>query len=83
MHEHDESIYAHAHDAMTREETVAMLRYMLEHNEHHIEELESLAQELAKLGMADQAGEVKAAIADYRTGNGRLADVLAGLADQA
>ncbi len=40
MHDHE---HEHTHAAASPEETLALLRYMLDHNRHHAEELRELA----------------------------------------
>lgn len=45
-HDHGES-HDHAHSAAPEQETVAVLRYMLEHNIHHCGELKSLAEKIS------------------------------------
>lgn len=47
MHEHShEHEHLHAEGGAVSPETVAVLRYMLEHNVHHASELNDLAQQL-------------------------------------
>ena len=48
------------------EEVVALLNYMLSHNEHHAEELDQMAENLAKLGMEDAAKTIKEGVADFQ-----------------
>ena len=55
-----------------REEVVALLNYMLSHNEHHAEELDQMAENLTKLGMDDAAKTIKEGVADFKKGNMRL-----------
>lgn len=55
-----------------KNETVALLTYMLQHNEHHAQELDQMADNLAKLGMDAAAKTIKEGVADFQKGNMRL-----------
>ncbi len=55
-----------------KDETVALLTYMLQHNEHHAAELDQMADNLLKLGMDDAAKQIKEGVADFQKGNMRL-----------
>ena len=54
------------------DEVVALLNYMLSHNEHHAEELDQMAENLKKMGMEDAAKTIKEGVADFQKGNMRL-----------
>lgn len=54
------------------EETVAVLTYMLSHNQHHAAELDQMAANLRKLGMDDAAKTIEDGVADFEKGNLRL-----------
>ncbi|MBQ7371454.1 MAG: cobalt transporter [Blautia sp.] len=55
-----------------KNETVALLTYMLQHNEHHAQELDQMAENLQKLGMAAAAKTIKEGVSDFQKGNMRL-----------
>ena len=55
-----------------KNETVALLTYMLQHNEHHAAELDQMADNLKKLNMDAAAKTIKEAVADFQKGNMRL-----------
>lgn len=55
-----------------KDETEALLTYMLSHNEHHAEELDQMAANLRKLGMEDAAKSIEEGVADFQKGNMRL-----------
>lgn len=55
-----------------KNETVALLSYMLDHNEHHAAELDQMADNLAKLGMDTAAKQIKEAVSEFQKGNLRL-----------
>lgn len=67
----------HATDAVAvlinvRTNPVALLNYMVDHNEHHAAELDQMADNLAKLGMDTAAKQIKEAVSDFQKGNLRL-----------
>lgn len=55
-----------------KNETVALLTYMLQHNEHHAAELDQMADNLVKMGMDGAAKTIKEGVADFQKGNLRL-----------
>jgi len=81
-HEHDltqEGEAAHQHDpddGADRAEVVALLAYTLQHNHHHNAELLEMQLQLGALGFRAEAELLGASIADFATGNARLADIL-------
>ena len=64
-HEHDHGCEEHACDGCSggsdkcKNESVALLNYMVDHNEHHAAELDQMADNLAKLGMDTAAKQIK------------------------
>ena len=75
-HSHDEGC-GHTHCGSCEEgdcknETVALLTYMLQHNEHHAAELDQMADNLQKMGLDNSAKTIKEAVADFQKGNMRL-----------
>lgn len=78
-HDHDHD-HAHEHcqacgegcEKNCTDEVVALLNYMLSHNQHHAEELDQMAENLTKLGMEDAARTIKEGVADFQKGNMRL-----------
>ena len=77
-HDHDHGCEEHACDGCSggsdkcKNESVALLNYMVDHNEHHAAELDQMADNLAKLGMDTAAKQIKEAVADFQKGNLRL-----------
>ena len=55
-----------------KNETVALLSYMLDHNTHHAAELDQMADNLQKLGMDVAAKQIKDAVSYFQKGNLRL-----------
>ncbi len=68
-HGHD---HAHAHDVPPEERTRALLGYMIEHNEHHAEELAELVDTLS--GAARK--RLLEAIGSFEAGNVQLRETL-------
>ena len=67
-HDHAHS-HSHSHEDM---ETVALLKYMIDQNKHHADELYDIANKLD--GTAKEL--VHAAVIDYETGTGKLEKAL-------
>lgn len=70
---------SHAHEAqapMSREEMLALLGYMLEHNRHHTEELHTMFHALDDDGCYDAADELETAMRYYIAGNDALENAL-------
>ena len=55
-----------------RQEALALLQYMIQHNAHHAAELMPLADNLDKLGMGDAANQLREGASDFQKGNMRL-----------
>ncbi len=82
-HSHGEG-HAHSHEEChtdhcggceggdCKNETVALLTYMLQHNEHHAAELDQMAENLSKLGLEAAAKTIRESVADFQKGNMRL-----------
>ena len=64
----------HDHDVSgaSREEAVALLGYMVAHNEHHAEELAELAETMRALDLVQAAEEIESSLIDLREGNLKL-----------
>lgn len=78
MHDHHE--HHHHHDAATpMEELVAMMHYMVHHNQAHAKELAALAQQLHDAGNHEAYDAVMAAVSDFDRGNEKLDAVLHSL----
>ena len=73
MHDHSA---IHSHGADSREEAEAKLKFMLDHNEHHVDELRDLAHTLEHFGFAGKAGLITEAIASYEAGNALLKNAI-------
>ena len=72
-HEHEHTHeHGHTHEVHSPEETVALLTYMVGHNQHHAEELHELAHSVE--GEAQQL--LHEAVVDLTVGNEKLAEAL-------
>ena len=81
MHDgHDSHMGDHQHAeaaSATREEAVALLGYMVAHNEHHAEELTELVENMRSLGLDTAAEEIEESVEDFREGNLKLRSAFA------
>lgn len=68
-HGHD---HGHTHEHHSPEETVALLAYMVTHNQHHAEELHELAHSVE----GEAAQLLHEAVVDLTVGNEKLAEAL-------
>lgn len=74
-HDHDhehEHVPLHAENGAPSEQTVAVLRYMLEHNIHHASELNDLAQQLT----GEARHQMEHAVEAFDQANGYLSAAL-------
>mgnify|MGYP001622893400 CR=1 FL=1 len=65
-----------------KNETVALLDYMLHHNEQHAAELDQMAANLEKLGLGDAARQIRDGVSDFQKGNMRLSLALTLVKEQ-
>ena len=65
-----------------KQETVAVLAYMVQHNEHHAAELDQMADNLEKLEMFDAAKTIRDGVADFQKANMRFSLALAQVKEQ-
>ena len=65
-HEHHHDHHDHAPGGTPREELVAVLRYMVEHNAAHTRELAELAGQLETAGGHEQYKQVMQAVEEYQ-----------------
>jgi len=63
--------------------TALRMTHWLEHNQHHCEEYEELAQELEALGKSESAQALRKMIAHAQKGNAQLERALAALGVEA
>lgn len=83
-HEHDhgeDAQHPHTHThanakAQSPEETIAMLRYMIDHNRHHGEDMHEIFHALADSGKTEAAELVHQAMHLSEDANGKLEDAM-------
>ena len=82
-HEHEHHCHGgcqgHCHEHTPMEELAALMRYMVNHNTAHANELAQLAEKLKEAGNPVAFEQVMAAVSDFEKGNMRLSLVLASL----
>ncbi len=62
-----------------REELMALMKYMVNHNTAHANELAELAKKLADMGDKTAYEQVMLAVSDFEKGNLRLSTILAAM----
>ena len=81
-HTHDHGhVHNHHHDhgaaqAMSPEETMALLTYMLDHNRHHADELHDICHALEAAGKQEAADGVAAALHYFDHCNEAMAEAV-------
>lgn len=65
-HHHD---HGHAQEAPQGDKMVALLDYMLKHNEHHAAELDQVAAKMRAAGKEAAAEQIKKAVDEFQKGN--------------
>lgn len=84
MHDHPHG-HEHQHEhpgnggMNTDQQTLALLKYMLEHNRHHAEELHDLAHQLNGQGKGAAADRIHEAIHSFNEGNDLLEQALTAI----
>lgn len=62
--------HSHSHEAPeTNDQMIALLDYMLKHNEHHAAELDQMAAKLQAAGKTAAAEQIKKAVDEFQKGN--------------
>lgn len=72
-HGHD---HHHSHDVQPKDELIALIRYMVDHNAAHAHELEHLAAQIGEIGEQDACAKILNAVHSFEEGNRQLANVL-------
>ena len=81
-HDHDHHHHGTPATAAPMDEMMALMKFMVAHNEAHAEELAQLAQQLEDAGRRGAYRRVMDAVSYFDMGNATLAAVLTELADQ-
>ena len=75
-HEHDHSHQHNSGGSGSQDEITALLKYMIDHNAHHAEDLHQLFHALEGAGKAEAAALIGDALHYYTHGNEKLAEAL-------
>ena len=78
-HGHEQKHDMHDGGENAVRQTIALLKYMLEHNRHHAEELHDLAHQLNGQGKEAAADRIHEAIHSFNEGNDLLEQALAAI----
>lgn len=86
-HSHGGEVHSHDHDhghgdATPMEETLALMKYMVAHNDAHAQELVSLASQLREAGKDRAYKKLMSAVADFDMANAQLEAVLKELSSE-
>ena len=78
-HNHHDHGHSHSHDAQPKDELLALIKYMVDHNTAHAHELEHLAAQIGEIGEQDACAKIMNAVRSFQEGNAQLANVLEDL----
>ncbi|MCD7745924.1 MAG: cobalt transporter [Lachnospiraceae bacterium] len=68
-HAHCGACEGHSHEEPQGDKMVALLDYMLKHNEHHAAELDQVAEKFRADGKGAAAEQIKKAVDEFQKGN--------------
>ncbi len=73
-HDHDGDVHAHCghcdpDGGSCKDETLALLTYMINHNKQHAAETDKMAKELEEKGLGDVAKQMREGVMNYEKGN--------------
>ena len=71
--------HSHSHEEPQGDKLVALLDYMLKHNEHHAAELDQVSEKLRAAGKVAAADQIKKAVDEFQKGNLYLSLALASV----
>ena len=81
-HEHTHS-HEHSHSGFESiQQAEALMKYMLDHNRHHAEELHDVCHKLEDMGRAAAVEKLSSALDAYNAGNKALAQALEALEEE-
>lgn len=82
IHSHGDASYTHvpADDAPPMEELLALMRYLVSHNDAHAQEVADLAKQLLKAGKKKAYDEIMDAVSDFDMVNAKLDAIACSLA---
>ena len=71
-HSHGEPDHTHSQDAAPMDEMLALMKFMVKHNDAHAQELATLAQQLQSAGKNRAYGQIMDAVTDFDMVNAKL-----------
>ena len=80
-HDHDHD-HDHSHGGTPMEELLALMKYMVSHNDAHAQELAGLADQLKEAGKVRAYQRIMDAVAEFDMANAKLDSVLKELTDE-
>ena len=85
LHSHDlpEAGADHDHPQTPMDELLALMRFMVEHNDAHAQELAELATQLESAGKASACQQIMRAVSDFDVVNARLSAIATSLGKEA
>lgn len=79
-HSHGDHDHSHGESGTPMEELLALMNYMVKHNDAHAQELAELAHQLKEAGQSRAYDQIMRAVGDFDMANARLEDVSKDLA---
>lgn len=80
-HAHSHS-HGHSHDVTPMEELLALMKYMVSHNDAHAQEMAALAQQLKDMGKTRAYDKIMDAVSDFDVLNAKFEGVLKELREE-
>lgn len=73
-HHHHEHVHEHQNSESqdSKNETLVLLNYMLEHNDHHAAELQEMSDALEADGFKEAAKQIRDGVSEFHKGNMHL-----------
>lgn len=81
-HSHGDHDHSHGDSAAPMDELLALMTYMVKHNDAHAQELAELANQLQDAGKSRAYDQIMRAVADFDMANARLDDIAKDLASE-
>ena len=81
-HSHGDHDHSHGDSAAPMDELLALMTYMVKHNDAHEQELAELANQLQDAGKSRAYDQIMRAVADFDMANARLDDIAKDLASE-
>ncbi len=81
-HSHGDHDHSHGDPAAPMDELLALMTYMVKHNDAHAQELAELANQLQDAGKSRAYDQIMRAVADFDMANARLDDIAKDLASE-